>query len=158
MDQRIVEILMFVLGEIQSRQIKGHELDGISDDLLQRGFTRREVATAFSLIADRLGRDVTRVDLNAHRNLRSFRVLDEVERQFISPEAFGHLLQLNHLGILTYTDVEELIERCMMIGNLGVVEDEMKMLIANHLIDKGPGVPQLSYIVQSINPETDWIH
>ncbi|RPH92677.1 hypothetical protein EHM69_12230, partial [candidate division KSB1 bacterium] len=60
MDQRIVEILMYVIGEIQSRRIKVEEIEGISDELVQRGFSQREVATAIAVFAERLNGDSRR--------------------------------------------------------------------------------------------------
>ena len=157
MDQRIVEILMYVIGEIQSRRIRIDELDGISDELMQRGFSQREVATAFSLFAERLYRDPNRYQNGNPASPYAHRVLHDVERQYLSTEALGYVLQLVHLGILGYVDVEEIIERCMLMGNLNVGADEMKMVVASHLLEKEPLVGD-SGAVMSLRPWPEHIH
>lgn len=153
MDQRIVEILMYVIGEIQSRRIKLDEIEGISDELLQRGFSQRDVATAISLVADRYAGESQRTQVGSPTGAHSHRVLHEVERQYVSPEAYGYLIQMSNLGILDYNDLEELLEHCMLLGNLNVGSDEMKMLVATHLLDKDPRPGEGGY---SISPSQSW--
>jgi uncharacterized protein Smg (DUF494 family) len=158
MDQRIVEILMYVIGEIQSRRIDIDEIDGISDDLMQRGFSQREVATAFSLVASRLGRDRDRSQLSQPLGEHSHRVLHDVERIFVAPEAYGHLLQMVHLGVLSYLDVEALLERCLLMGNLNIGEEEMKMLVASHLLENDSFQGEQGNTVTTVRPAPEHIH
>jgi len=158
MDQRIVEILMYVIGEIQSRKIRVEEIDGISDELMQRGFSQREVATAFSFFMDRVNRDLNRVEVSPPQRDSSYRVLHDVERQYVGPEAQGYLIQLSHLGLLSMTDVEELVERCMIMGNLNMGGDEMKMLVATHLLEKDVYPGEQGYTVSPSRPWPEHIH
>jgi uncharacterized protein Smg (DUF494 family) len=158
MDQRIVEILMYVIGEIQSRRIKVEEIEGISDELVQRGFSQREVATAISLFADRLAGESKRTQFGDPLSRHSHRVLHEIERQYISPEAHGYLIQMTHLDILQLADVEEIVERCMLMGNLNVGNDEMKMLVATHLLEKDPRQNESTYAVSPFRPWPEHIH
>ncbi len=158
MDQRIVEILMYVIGEIQSRRIRVDEIEGISDDLVQRGFSPREVTTAFSLFADRIQRDPARSTTGPQINESSHRILHEVERQYIGAEALGYILQLSHLGILCLSDVEELIERCMLMGTLNLGADEMKMVVATHLLEKEPVAVDSSISITAFRPWPEHVH
>jgi uncharacterized protein Smg (DUF494 family) len=158
MDQRIVEILMYVIGEIQSRKIRVDEIEGISDELMQRGFSQREVATAFSFFMDRMNRDVNRVEVRTPEGPLSYRVLHDVERQYVGAEAHGYLIQLMHLGLLNHTDVEEIVERCMIMGNLNVGGDEMKMLVATHLLEKDTNAGESGYAVAPTRPWPEHIH
>jgi uncharacterized protein Smg (DUF494 family) len=158
MEQRIVEILMYVIGEIQSRRIQLEEIEGISDELMQRGFSQREVATAISLFSDRFVGDARRTCHSAPLNDNSHRVLHDVERQYISPEAHGYLLQMMHLSILDLADVEEIVERCMMLGNLNVGGDEMKMLVATHLLEKDPRSMDSTGVIGAARPWPEHIH
>lgn len=158
MDQRIVEILMYVIGEIQSRKIRVDEIEGISDELMQRGFSQREVATAFSFFMDRMNRDVSRVEIRRPERPLSYRVLHDIERQYVGPEAQGYLIQLTHLGLLDLTDVEELVERCMIMGNLNIGGDEMKMLVATHLLEKDTYQGEPGYTANPARPWPEHIH
>ena len=149
---------MYVIGEIQSRRVDIDEIDGISDDLMQRGFSQREVATAFSLVANRLGRDRDRSKQNLPINTNAHRVLHEVERIFITPEAYGYILQLYHLRILNHLDLESLLERCILMGNLNIGEEEMKMLVASHLLENDSIQGEQGISVTTIRPAPEHIH
>ena len=158
MDQRIVEILMYVIGEIQSRRIRPEEIEGISDDLVQRGFSQREVATAISLFADRLNGEVRRTHVASPSGVHAHRVLHDVERQYVAADAHGYLIQMTHLGILDQADVEEIIERCMLLGNLNVGMDEIKMLVATHLLEKDPRLAEPVGAVSPFRPWPEHVH
>jgi uncharacterized protein Smg (DUF494 family) len=158
MDQRLVEILMYVIGEIQSHRIKAEEIEGISDELVQRGFSQREVAAAVSLFGDRLAGESKRTHVGSPAGIASHRVLHDVERQYVSPEAYGYLIQMLHLGILDMSDVEELIERCMLLGNLNVGDDEMKVLVATHLLEKDPRQTDAAFALSPYRPWPEHVH
>ncbi|MBU0507401.1 DUF494 domain-containing protein [bacterium] len=138
MDQRIVEILMYVIGELQSRRIRIEEIEGISDELMQRGFSQREVSTAISVFADRLLTESKRTFVAFPAFPYAHRVLHDLERQYVSPEAYGYLIEMARMSILDHEDVEEIIERCVLLGNLNVGGDEMKVFVATHLLEKDP--------------------
>ena len=149
---------MYVIGEIQSRKIKVDEIEGISDELMQRGFSQREVATAFSFFMDRMNRDASRMEVSQPAGRNSYRILHDVERQYIGPEAHGYLIQLTHLGLLDSTDIEELVERCMIMGNLNVGGDEMKMLVATHLLEKDIYQGEPGSLTSPARPWPEHIH
>jgi uncharacterized protein Smg (DUF494 family) len=158
MDQRIVEILMYVIGEIQSHRIRLEEIEGISDELVQRGFSQREVATAISLFSDRLNGESRRTQVSLPSGIHAHRVLHDVERQYVAAEAHGYLIQMQHLGILDQADVEEGIEHCMLLGNLNVGMDEIKMLVATHLLEKDPRLSEPAHILSPYRPWPERVH
>jgi uncharacterized protein Smg (DUF494 family) len=135
MDQRIVEILMYVIGEIRSRRIRPDEVEAISDGLVAQGFTPREVATALSLFIERFQRRIQRREPSFAAQPQSHRVLHPVERLFLSSEAYGYLLQLHHLGILDAEDLEAILQRVLMMGSVRVGEEEMKLVVASYLVE-----------------------
>jgi uncharacterized protein Smg (DUF494 family) len=153
MDQRIVEILMYVIGEIQSHRVKMEEIEGISDELVQRGFSQREVTAAISLFAERYVGESHRTQIGLPSGNHAHRILHDVERQYVSPEAHGYLIQMMQLQILDLTDVEEILERCMLLGNLNVDDNEMKMLVATHLLEKDPRLTETNY---TLSPHRAW--
>ena len=138
MDQRIVEILMYVMGQIRSQRMEREEVEGLSDDLLERGFSPREVATALSFFIERFQKRSQRGSQDAAAVPRSHRVLHGVERLFLSAEAYGYLLQLRHLGVLDAEDLEAILERILMIGNMSISEDEVKRVVVLHLLESDP--------------------
>jgi len=158
MDQRIVEILMYVIGELQSRRIKVDEIEGISDDLMQQGFSQREVATAISVFADRLASESKRTLVAPPSSVFAHRVLHDLERQYVSPEAYGYLIEMVHVNILSIVDVEEIMEHCMFMGTLNVGSDEMKMLVATHLLEKDPVRVETTLLSSPARPWPERVH
>jgi uncharacterized protein Smg (DUF494 family) len=149
---------MFVIGEIQSRRIKMDEIEGFSDELVQRGYSQRDVATAISLVADRFTSETRRTQVGNPSNTGAHRVLHDIERQYVTPEAHGYLLQMVHLGILDFNDLEEILEHCMLLGNLNVGGDEMKMLVATHLLEKDPQQSESTYIISPYRSWPEHVH
>ena len=158
MDQRIVEILMYVIGEIQSRRIRVEEIEGISDELVQRGFSQREVSAAISVFADRLVGESRRTLIARPSLPHAHRILHDLERQYVSPEAYGYLIEMAELAILDPADIEEIIERCVLLGNLSVGGDEMKMLVATHLLEKDPTQKEPTFTASPARPWPERIH
>jgi uncharacterized protein Smg (DUF494 family) len=138
MDQRIVEILMYVIGQIRSRRMEREEVEGLSDDLLQRGFSPPEVAAALSYFIERFQKRPPRDSNDAATSPRSHRVLHAVEKMFLDAHAYGYLLQLCHLGVLDASDLEAILERVLMIGNVSITEDEVKRVVVLHLMESDP--------------------
>jgi uncharacterized protein Smg (DUF494 family) len=158
MDQRIVEILMYVIGEIQSHRIKLEEIEGISDELVQRGFSQREVATAISLFADRYSGESRRTFVGHPADANAHRVLHDIEQQYVSPEAYGYMIQMVRLGIVDLSDMEELIERCMLMGTLNVGLEEIKVLVATHLLEKDPRASEAGMMISPFRPWPEHVH
>ena len=135
MDQRLVEILMYVIGEIRSQRVELEEVETMSDDLLQRGFTPREVATALSFFIERFQKRVEHREPDDVQLPHSQRVLHRIEKLFLNPKAYGYLLQLQHLGVLDARDIEMILEQILMVGHSRVTEDEVKLIVASHLLE-----------------------
>jgi uncharacterized protein Smg (DUF494 family) len=137
MDQRIVEIIMYVIGEIHSRRVSLDKIDGISDDLLRRGFSKREVAKAFSVFTTRLTPDYEPVEICEPTSEHAHRILHDIEMEYVGTDSHGYLLQLRHMGVLSHADIEELLERCMMSGSVAEdSEEDVKMLVATYLCER----------------------
>jgi len=158
MDQRIVEIVMYVIGELQSRRIGLDEIDVVSDDLLQRGFSKREVATAFSVFTSGMAFGLEPVTVLEPSRPLSYRVLHEIERQYVSTDSHGYLIQLQHLGVLSHGDMEELLERCMMMSSLSAEEDEVRMLVATYLCERNSIHTDSPVAPMASRPSPDLIH
>ena len=60
----------------------------------------------------------------------SHRVLHDVERSVINAEAYGYLIQLRELGIITEMEIEVVIDRIMMSGYMTVDLNELKSMVA----------------------------
>ncbi|HDL78601.1 MAG TPA: DUF494 family protein, partial [Bacteroidetes bacterium] len=72
-----------------------------------------------------------------------FRVLHEAEKVVIHPEAHGYLIQLKELGIITQSDMEQIIERAMMLGVSSVTDDDIKSIVVSLLFNSDDADDQL---------------
>lgn len=131
MQERIVEIIVFLVNELKSnKQLSEVDVTSLSRD----GYTQSEISSAFSWIFDRLtlGQSVMgvpRLDSGSHR------ILNDAEKMIIAPEAFGYLIQCQQLGLLSGGDVETIVERIMAAGFSSVGGPEMKSFVAGVLFD-----------------------
>ena len=134
MNERVVEILMFIMNHIKSSDQDMSELELLSQDLLERGYSQNEISSAFSWLFERINSGfeellrATDVDTSS-----SFRVLHELEQMIIKPEAFGYLLQMRELKLLDQFDFEQVIERALTSGSGKVGIEEIKSVVASVL-------------------------
>ena len=131
MNERVVEILVYIMDQIQSNKASLNQLEAFSQDLLNRGYTQNEISSAFSWLIEKIQSNFDEVVHNEGPiSSFSFRVLHELEQMVISPEAYGYILQLKELGLLDDTGVEQVIERAMMIGATQLDLFEIKSIVA----------------------------
>jgi len=132
MNERVVEILVYIMNEMQGEKAAPNHLEILSRDLLQRGYTENEISSAFSWLYERHQNENEALVRHTGPTLPgTFRVLHDLERLVISPEGYGYLLQLKHLGILDDAEIEQVIERAMMVGATRLPEEAIKSLVAS---------------------------
>lgn len=72
----------------------------------------------------------------------TFRILHGIEREVLEPDAWGMLMTYHQLGFLDSDDIEQILERAVVMGSeryVGVAE--IKALIAAYVIHQQP-LPQ----------------
>jgi uncharacterized protein Smg (DUF494 family) len=133
MKERIVEILLYLMAEIQGNdRITDLALDALRD----RGYSPSEITAALSWLADNGPRD--RAAITAARP-GSRRLFHEAERAMIPAEGQGLLIQLQELGLLDLRDVETVIDRAMLSGLDRLSLDELREIVTAVLLTRGTG-------------------
>jgi len=61
----------------------------------------------------------------------SNRVLHDVEKLVLIPEAYGYILQLRYLELLSDFDIEVLIDRALSLGTPTITVDDIKSIAAS---------------------------
>jgi uncharacterized protein Smg (DUF494 family) len=133
MYEKIVEILIFVLNEVRKTNKPLGEID--ISQLESKGYTEAEISTAFTWLFDRLRTGTTVRSAIVDQNRGSFRVLHNAEQQVITPEAFGLLLQLQQLDIISDSELEMIIERAMVSGLDRHETSDIHDIVASVLFD-----------------------
>jgi uncharacterized protein Smg (DUF494 family) len=129
--ERIIEIIVILLNELkQSNQLDQKEVEMLS----KMGYTQNEISTAFSWIYSKLY-EGEKIFVDKPKSKNSHRFLHEVEKNIITPEAYGYIVQLRELGLINDFDIEVIIDKIMVSGYLKVYLHDIKMFIASYLLD-----------------------
>lgn len=107
MYEKIIEIIVFVITELtQNKKISDIDLN----KLASLGYTTEEISTAFSWLIDRM--DYTNKAKNEYtsQDLTSFRILNSIEADLFTQEAWGEIMNLKTLGILNNQQIENIID------------------------------------------------
>jgi uncharacterized protein Smg (DUF494 family) len=130
--ERIMEIIAWVVGAF-SQGTPINKVD--TSELSRKGYTDSEISAALSWILERGEGTLTdRDDLDTG----SFRILHGLEWETISSEAWGLLLSYHNLGLLSNEDVEQIIERAMILsGEASVDLEEIRAIIAVYVMNLG---------------------
>lgn len=133
MQERIIEIIVYLVNEMRNNKSLG-EID--VKVLEEGGYTQAEISSAFSWLFDKLAVS-NQVLSHVERQVeRSYRILHEVEKMVITPEAQGYLIQLRELGILDDVMLETAIDRAMMSGYSKIGLDETRIIVASLVFEK----------------------
>lgn len=133
MKERVVEILMLLMSEIESNK-RLSEID--LDDLKRKGYSQSEISAAFSWLYDNMQVQDGVVVRGVNASAESRRVLHEAEKIILSTEAQGYLMQLCEVGLLDNRDLENIIERTMMSGMEKLSVEEIREIAAAVLFAK----------------------
>ncbi|MFQ5641067.1 MAG: DUF494 family protein [bacterium] len=146
MNERVVEILILIMNEIRNDSQGSQKLELLSKDLIKQGYTEGEISSAFSWLLSRLrneSEELVQDQDSASKN--SFRLLHEIESSVISTQAYGYIIQLKELGIIDEHDVEQILERAMMLGTMKVTVEDIKSIAAS-LLNYYEGLGEGSYL------------
>jgi len=129
MEERLVEIIVYLLKEFRHKQ-QAQNYTRLSEELLSQGYTSDEISLAFKWIAN-FWQDSSVEEDEFNYLERSARILHDVERLVINPEAYGYLLEMRHLGLLSDMDVESVIDRALSLGTATITIDDIKSIVAS---------------------------
>ncbi|MCE2502560.1 MAG: DUF494 family protein [Chlorobi bacterium] len=127
MNERIIEIILYLITCLQENE-DINESDVIQ--LTDGGYSDAEIGAAFSWIASK--EKVERAKRLAHNG---FRVLHHSEKHLFTPEAWGYLMQLMSLSIVSADNIENIIDHASMIVSGRLDAGDIRQLTANVLMD-----------------------
>ncbi len=152
MKEKVVEILVFIMSEIQENK-RLQEID--ISELKNKGYTQSEISAAFTWLYDNIQQGDAQRSRAKDIARGSHRVFHEAERQILSTEAQGYLMQLRELGLLDDNDLETVIERAMMSGYQKLSVEEVRDVVTAVLFVKDSTKPSSG---RSMLNEGDSVH
>ena len=129
---RVLEIVVFLMSHIKEHQGQLENFDDISDYLKSYGYTENEISSAYSWVLDQLQTNPEFISNRSHPQVAT-RVLTEQEKQHFTPAALGYVLQLRHLGLLTEAQLEMILDRISYMGTAPIDLDQIKIVIESVL-------------------------
>lgn len=130
MEERLVDIIVYLLEEFQE-SVKQDNYVNLSKKLISRGYTEDEINFAFSWIANSWQDRHKAPNDDFHYSEDANRILHDVERLVIDAQAFGYLLQMRHLGLLSDSDLEVVIDKALSLRSADINVHEIKSIVAS---------------------------
>jgi uncharacterized protein Smg (DUF494 family) len=130
MQERLIEIIVFLLGELSRGEDIKHYPD-LSKELISQGYSENEINLAYSWIFNHLQAEKDKTKEAFEYTGDSDRLLHDLEKIIISSEAYGYLLQMRHLNLLSDFDLEMVIEKAISLGTSNVSLDDIKSIAAS---------------------------
>jgi len=149
MERQIIEILVALVKEYPDGMITKEEFDKVSKELVESGYTPQEIESGFFWYQNR---QLIRQDPNMAGEFKSnaFRVLHDVERIILRPEAYGYLIELKRLGLITMKELDAIVEKSVLLGGRQVDLDDIKIFVAAQIMEQDGNFtsPGLSYYLK----------
>lgn len=132
--------------------------DEMSADLRTMGYSENEISSAYSWLLKHFEDYPDSFSFKADQiqSNRAIRVLSENERKVLSPEAYGYLTQLRHLGLLTTEQMEMILDRITLMGEDQVDLNEIKLMASSTMFDGAQS--EYPYAVWVGDPESEPIN
>ena len=135
MSERVLEIVVYIVDTMSSGADENvvSEIEGISERLMEQGYTEREIDSAFSWLTDNLD------DLEKDNMIDFDRLLSKLPESNWSSFSKSGLNRLptnipsplNELDIIGDEEIENILNNSMMFGKYGVTISEIKAKINN---------------------------
>ncbi len=149
MDHNVVEILVILMREYPEGVVAIDEFDPLTKDLMGQGYTHHEIETALFWFHNRSEMQEVSI-MSDEFDTNSVRVLHDMEKVVVSPQAFGHLIELKALGLINLADLNNILEKAMILGGTSVNLDDIKMLAAAQILEQDNSIPMMgqSYFIK----------
>lgn len=138
MDDKTLEVIIKLLSHLRDNDLDTESLKEFSESLVFLGYNERDVAEALGWLFEKLSFMTVKSTEIAEQQNSSVRILHDYERMKIPPDIYGYLLKLKNLSIINTSQMEKIIDFCVMSGDT-VTEPDIDELVAN-IIFQEPGL------------------
>lgn len=130
MDSRILEIVFCLMDYAQDAEDQMEDISEYSSSLKNLGYTEHEISTAYNWILDHLGSPIENLYSRFPERAGASRILTELERARLTPEAHGFLLKLQNLGVVNGEQFETVLDRLTLSGQSLVTPEQIKLVVS----------------------------
>lgn len=134
MPERIIEIIVYALQRFQEDKRKDIQLD-LTSELSSQGYTDSEINLSFSWIYNHLKKNSSDKKQLLDTELIEDMEFSNSESPTLTDEAYGYLIQMIQLGILSEYQVDQVLEKALVSGEEYINMDKIKSYIVNIIFD-----------------------
>ncbi|HEX2787828.1 MAG TPA: DUF494 family protein [Ignavibacteria bacterium] len=131
MYEKVIEIIEYLLTQMNDTQ-QITEKDII--DLEKKGYSSAEINTAFVWLNSKLN-ESENIFKDEEESSKSKRFFHQLEKNLLTTEAMGYILQMSELGVINNFDIESIIEKLHLTGITKASIPEVKSIISSLLFD-----------------------
>ena len=114
----------------QDAEEQVEDISDYSDNLKSLGYTEHEIFTAYNWILDHIGSSAENLYAVFPEQVGSVRVLTDVERARLTPDAYGFMLKLTNIGILNGEQFEAVLDRLTLSGQRMITTEQVKLVVS----------------------------
>lgn len=136
MNNKIIEILIQLLGHLKENDLDADGLSEFSDVLITRGYDEIDVAEAIKWFLEKLNTHTVKSTEILEQKDKSIRILHDYERINIPSDVYGYLLKLKSISVITSSQMEKILDYYMLIGPNSLSESDINEIVANILFEE----------------------
>jgi uncharacterized protein Smg (DUF494 family) len=138
MNGKIVDVIVWSLSNLKEDTLTRQTVNALVD----KGFTDKEISTAFSWISEKLQTyEPNELIMQQVFPAKSFRIFNEIERSYFSKDSYSKLIQMLTIGLIRSEHIDMLLERAEYFGYKEITTDMINTFVASYVFD----VPSLEY-------------
>ena len=134
MQEKILELIIYLMKEFDGEMSDINEVDTITSDLVDKGFSEYEIGIALSLIFE----NNQESDYHGEIDDEAFRILNSVEQYVLTPEIHGYLISLKELGLINISDIEFVIQKEFLLELVPAKLSIVKQIVADLIVQLEP--------------------
>lgn len=136
MKGRVIDIIVYLMQQIDESGKGLSHFEHLIEDLQDKGYNQADINSAFYWLLERLRLRLGQLSRNQKGLMnKSSRILHSSESIHFSSTGYGYLIQLYQLGLIDDEQREQIIHRAVMSGLDEIGEPEIKMLAARLLLN-----------------------
>jgi uncharacterized protein Smg (DUF494 family) len=131
------------MDHFQTNEDQSYSLTEFSSDLRSLGYSDEEISSAYGWVLDHLSATGENLYTAFTGQPGACRILSDLERARLTPEAHGFLLKLSNLGLITGEQFEKILDRLGVVGSRTVTRDQIRMIASAVLFNEQDGLDAL---------------
>lgn len=130
MDNRVLEILFYLMDRLHEAPGRAASLNDVAGDLKGLGYSDDEINSAYAWLLEH-GQGATETLYSDFPSTAgSSRILTELERSRFVPDAYSFLVRTVTVGLIDPEQLEAILDRVAVLGQRPVTLSQLKLLVS----------------------------